>query len=97
MQSIKDEVLMEFFWFVDSFKPFYKNHPGDYISHVIGHEGKNSLLSILKQKDWANQIVSYSTDLPRQSIVGLEVHLTESGEKNYEKVYNIVMDYMNGL
>ena len=62
---------MEFFWVVDSVKPFYKHHPHDYICHVLGHEGKNSLLSILKEKDWANEIVSYSHDLPRQTIVGL--------------------------
>ena len=37
MQSIKDEVLMEFFWVVDSVKPFYKHHPHDYICHVLGH------------------------------------------------------------
>ena len=54
MQSIKDEVIMEFFWAIDSCRPFYKSHPEEYISHVIGHEGKNSLLSLLKAKDWAN-------------------------------------------
>jgi insulysin len=54
MQSIKDEVLMEFFWAVDSVKPYRQLHPEDYIIHVIGHEGKNSLLALLKAKDWAS-------------------------------------------
>ena len=37
MQSIKDEVLMEFFWAINSCKPFYKYHPDHYITHIIGH------------------------------------------------------------
>lgn len=30
--------------------------PGRYISHVIGHEGKGSILSLLKKNRWANYL-----------------------------------------
>jgi secreted Zn-dependent insulinase-like peptidase len=97
MQAIKDEVLMEFFWVADSVRPFYQWHPERYVTHVIGHEGKNSLLSLLKAKDWASKIVSYSHDLPKQTIFGLEVHLTENGEESYESVYHLVTEYVASL
>ena len=31
----------------------YKTHPLHYISHLIGHEGKGSILSVIKEKGWS--------------------------------------------
>lgn len=28
----------------------YKSSPGNYLSHILGHEGKNSLFSKLKEE-----------------------------------------------
>ena len=50
MQSIKDETIMEYFFVLENLRPLYKKHISDYLTHVLGHEGKNSLLSILKEK-----------------------------------------------
>jgi insulysin len=44
---VKDEDYLEIRWYVEYLKPYYKNCPGGYISHLIGHEGENSLLSLL--------------------------------------------------
>lgn len=97
MQSIKDEAIMEFFWIIESTRPHYHLHPDKYITHVLGHEGKNSLLSLLKRNDYACRITSYSHDMPRQTIVGLEIQLTETGQEEYETVYNLVIDYCSWL
>jgi insulysin len=78
---------------VESFRPHRAHHPEKYITHVLGHEGKHSLLSLLKEREYASKISSYSHDLPRQSMVGLEIQLTEAGVEEYEKVYNLVIDY----
>jgi secreted Zn-dependent insulinase-like peptidase len=45
---------MEFFWPVELLKYQYKKHIDEYITHVLGHEGKNSLFSYLKQKGFAS-------------------------------------------
>lgn len=97
MQSIKDEAIMEYFWVIQYLKPHYKKHLSDYITHVAGHEGKNSLLSILKLKKYASELSAYCHDLKTQSLIGMEIKLTELGEQEYEKVYNIVMDFMSSL
>lgn len=34
-------------WLTEHMQPYYKNCPGNYISHLLGHEGENSLLSLL--------------------------------------------------
>jgi len=52
---------------------------------------------MLKTRDWATEAASYSHDLPKQTIIGLELHLTELGYKKYETVYNFVIDYISSL
>lgn len=34
----------------------YKNNPSNYLSHLLGHEGENSLLSILIRKGLAVEL-----------------------------------------
>lgn len=82
---------------IDNCKAFYKWHPEEYITHVIGHEGKNSLLSLLKDRDWATYTLSYSQPMPRQTIIGLEIQLTDNGKDHHRSVYNLVMDYISSL
>lgn len=88
---------MEFFWLVQNLRPLYLIHPEKYISHILGHEGENSLMSIFKRKDYASEIVAYHHELMSQTIIGLEIHLTSNGEDHYKEVYNLVMDYVNWL
>jgi insulysin len=45
---VKDDDHLEVRWIVDYLHPHYRIHPGGYISHLLGHEGENSLLSLLK-------------------------------------------------
>jgi secreted Zn-dependent insulinase-like peptidase len=65
-------------------RPLYKHHAEDYICHVIGHEGEASLLSLLKNLQYATEIVSYTRDLLSQTLIVLEIKLTEEGGENYE-------------
>ena len=34
----------------------YRSKADDYLSHLVGHEGKGSLLSALKAKGWASEL-----------------------------------------
>ena len=38
-------------WYLPSSVADYKTKPGNYISHVMGHEGPGSLLSALKVRN----------------------------------------------
>jgi secreted Zn-dependent insulinase-like peptidase len=35
---------------------YIKKKPGRYLSHLIGHEGQGSILSLLKKHGWANYL-----------------------------------------
>jgi insulysin len=65
-------------------------HADSLISHVLGHEGENSLLSLLKQKGLADQIEAGAYRVGRdQMLFCLNVHLTNKGVKEYEKVIEL--------
>ncbi|CAB4464914.1 unnamed protein product [Rhizophagus irregularis] len=76
----------------------YRVQPGRYLSHLIGHEGVGSILSLLKKKGWAN----YLSAGPSHGGVGFEffrisIDLTESGLDNRENVILHVFQYIEML
>lgn len=79
MQSIKDKSIVYFKWPVDFLPYYYQSHVSDYISHVLGHEGKNSLLSYLKKKNYVSAITSNLQNIKTQTVIFIEVKLTDAG------------------
>lgn len=76
----------------------YKNSPAKYWSHVIGHEGKNSLFSKLKDEGFATDLSAYPWNIMKLfTIFGLEIELTKKGLENYEKVIEIVFSHLKNL
>ena len=73
----------------------YVNKPAYYLTHLIGHEGPNSLLSYLKNKGWANG-VSASTDADLSDFYTFEVavQLTNKGLKSINDVVEAVFSYI---
>jgi len=50
----KDELIM--YWILPYFQDDLKGRPLSYFSHLIGHEGENSLLSYLISEDLAIEL-----------------------------------------
>ncbi|XP_077296687.1 insulin-degrading enzyme-like [Arctopsyche grandis] len=76
----------------------YKSDPTDYISHLIGHEGPGSLLSLLKAKGWCNSLSSYSYCGGRGfAIYNIYVDLTENGINHIDDIVELVFQYINLL
>lgn len=44
---VKDLKKLQLTWILPNKKEHYKHHPGNYVSNLIGHEGKGSILSYL--------------------------------------------------
>ncbi len=95
---IKDKDTLDLTWVMEDFEPFYKNNPAKYLSHLIGHEGANSLLSYLMDEGLATGLSSgYSPEREIFSAFCVVVELTKKGLANYEKVCEIVFGYINML
>lgn len=75
-----------------SIKNFWDGSPLDYISHVIGHEGKNSLLSELVKQDLAVSLQSGPYERMQHTFSGFElsITLTEKGMAQYEEVIRLI-------
>lgn len=65
--------------------------PGNYISHLIGHEGPGSILTALKARGWCNNLVAGNRPAPRGlGFFGISVDLTEEGINHTDEIIELI-------
>ncbi|KAI8924023.1 Metalloenzyme, LuxS/M16 peptidase-like protein [Entophlyctis helioformis] len=73
----------------------YKTQPAQYLSHLLGHEGHGSVLSLLKKKGWAQGLYAGpSTGARGFDFFNVSVELTVSGLEHFEEVLVILFQYI---
>ncbi|CAK1554529.1 unnamed protein product [Leptosia nina] len=73
----------------------YKSGPGNYLSHLLGHEGPGSLLAALKKRGWCNSLVGGSRLGARGfGFFNVRVDLTEEGVKHVDDIVTLVFEYI---
>lgn len=73
----------------------FKAHPLSYFSHLIGHEGENSLLSYLKAEDYAMDLSAGGDhELDCFSDFTITITLTKKGLANTDKVLDAIFKYI---
>eukprot|EP01022_Parablepharisma_sp_SALTPOND_P015525 TRINITY_DN2202_c2_g1_i1.p1 TRINITY_DN2202_c2_g1~~TRINITY_DN2202_c2_g1_i1.p1 ORF type:complete len:1261 (+),score=181.96 TRINITY_DN2202_c2_g1_i1:85-3783(+) len=79
--------ILRVLWKFPDTRKKYKSKPSHYLSHVLGHEGPNSLLSYLIDEKLALSLVSYvdSREANTEFLTAL-IELTEKGLNEYERV-----------
>lgn len=102
VNPVKDVCTMDLTWFMPSIRHHYKVKPTEYMCWFLGHEGKGSLLSALRQKVWALEINSgvTETDFDCNSLYCLftmSLSLTEAGLKNIPHIIEAVFGYIKML
>lgn len=81
---------------------FYKSKPHEYISWLIGHEGKGSIISYLRKKMWAIEFFSGNSESGFEhssmyALFKITVLLTDEGQKHLEEVLDAIFSYINLL
>lgn len=80
-------------------KSLYKSKPTRYLSHLLGHEGSGSLLSLLKAKKYATDL--YADDASKSctgfSIFTIKMELTDVGIENVDEIVSMVFAYSDLL
>ncbi|KAM3142497.1 hypothetical protein pb186bvf_005399 [Paramecium bursaria] len=95
---IKDQDYLEVSWIIDYLYPHYQNCPGKYISHLLGHEGENSLLSHLIKQNLASELTCGSSESMKLfSILSVRIKLTKKGLANHDQVLKLVFEYVEML
>ena len=74
------------------------NKQGNYVSHLLGHDGPGSLLSYLKKKNWVNSFAAASDEqLSDFETFQVTVELTTHGLEHVDDVIESVYSYIQML
>lgn len=86
-------------WNLPPSHDLWREQPTRVISHLLGHEGPNSLLSQLIGEGLATSLSSGSSFRVQKAMDQLRVSisLTEKGEREYERVLELLYMYINKL
>jgi insulysin len=76
---------------------YYKTKPALIISSTIGHEGKGSLLSLLKSENLVTSLSAYPYSSSYNSMLNVSMSLTDEGEKNTNRIIELFYSYINLL
>jgi len=95
IKTIKDIRSLEIDFPTIRLKDYQDSKPAGIIGSLIGHEGKGSLLSKLKEE---GLVLSLSAggggSHPDINSFGISVSLTQKGLKNYERILHLIFNYI---
>jgi secreted Zn-dependent insulinase-like peptidase len=93
---VKDRRQLSLVFPVPSVEAHLRSKPTLYISHLLGHEGKGSLLSLLKDKGWSDGLsAGLGLRHPNNATISVSIKLTESGLTNVDDVVTYVFRYID--
>lgn len=76
----------------------YKTKPADYLTHLLGHEGPNSLLSYLLEEQLVVSLLSFvDSKHANTDFLSAQIELTEKGFANYERILEIISGFAKML
>ncbi|KAG9445281.1 hypothetical protein H6P81_016621 [Aristolochia fimbriata] len=102
IEAVKDVNILHLSWTLPSLYKEYLKKPEDYIAHLLGHEGRGSMLFFLKDKGWATSLSAGVGDegMHRSTLAYvfvISIHLTESGLEQVYEVIGVVYQYLKLL
>lgn len=90
-EPVKDVRQMEMIFPLPSVKKYYDKKPLNYLGFLLGHEGKGSLLSLLKEQGWAEGLSAGGGDIGAgNATFAINITLTEDGIKQRERIRALV-------
>jgi len=98
IKTITNVDKLEIVWYLENLQPHFASNPGSYLSFILGHEGKNSLLSYLIDEGLAMELSSGTgNELDLFSTIEVTIKLTKKGLENYKEVCEIVFKFLKML
>ncbi|XP_011881239.1 PREDICTED: nardilysin isoform X2 [Vollenhovia emeryi] len=100
VKPFKDVSQLEVTWTMPSLLDLYKSKPHQYISWIIGHEGKGSLISYLRKKMWSLDMFSGNSESGFEhssmyALFKLTVVLSYEGQQHLEEVLDAIFSFIN--
>eukprot|EP00971_Amphidinium_carterae_P192807 3825780-Amphidinium_carterae.1 len=92
---LKDSRSVSVSWPLPPTHTHLSSKPEAYISHVLGHEGANSLHDVLNQRGWVESLSSGpSQNFSDQQLFSVIVALTPEGDAHREEVLALIFEYV---
>jgi len=96
IEPVKDLRDMQITFSLPSTRNMYQSKPGRQFGFILGHEGKGSLLSYLKNKGWALSLSAGARPETKEyGYASIRIGLTEKGLKEYKDVVRATTDYIH--
>ena len=77
-------------------RQMYESKPGRQLGFILGHEGKGSLLSYLKEKGWATSLSAGAGSSSKEyGMVSVKIGLTQKGLVDYKDVVRATINYID--
>ncbi|XP_062015167.1 nardilysin-like [Rosa rugosa] len=102
LEAVKDVHILHLTWTLPCLRQDYLKKSEDYLSHLLGHEGRGSLHSYFKVKGWATSLAAGVGDdgMHRSSVsyvFRMDIHLTDSGLDKIFDIIGLVYQYIKLL
>ncbi|XP_016452343.2 nardilysin-like isoform X3 [Nicotiana tabacum] len=102
LEAVKDVHILDLSWTLRSLRKGYLKKAEDYLAHLLGHEGKGSLLFSLKARGLVTSISAGVGDEGMHCssfayIFGMSIHLTDSGLEKIFEIIGFVYQYLKLL
>lgn len=102
VKPVGDTTEVHLTWCMRSLIREYESKPHQYISYLLGHEGKGSLLSYLRRKVWALGIYTGNSEsgidyTSMYSLFSTQIVLTKDGLDHIDEVLEAIFSYINML
>ncbi|CAN0443339.1 unnamed protein product, partial [Laminaria digitata] len=80
----------------------YKKKPSEYLSHLIGHEGEGSVLSLVRHKRWATGVCAGVSGSGYNSssccaTFSVTFYLTKAGVRHWLDIADVLFRYIGML
>ncbi|MEZ4742339.1 MAG: insulinase family protein [Bdellovibrionota bacterium] len=97
IQTLKDTKELELSFPIPSMFPYWQTKPESILSHLLGHEGKGSLFSLLKKENLASAIVASTHSTSFAGSFDVDITMTDYGQKNIDKIVSHFFSYIEML
>ena len=95
IDPVKDLRDLEISFAIPSTRHMYESKPGRQLGFILGHEGKGSLLSYLKDKGWAQTLSGGARPETKEyGMATIRIGLTPKGQKDYKEIVLATLDYI---
>lgn len=97
IEPVKDIKKLNLQFATPSGHKFWKSKPASILSHLIGHEGRGSLLSLLKEKNLVTSLSTWHESNTFSGIFHVDMNLTDHGKTRSDEIIEYFFSYLNLL